>query len=110
MQRSGRSAHAPFVACLFIMALGCSRTSDAQGTATEFWPELEVYWKTADQFRFMGDAALTTGADASCGEGTLGLFLDYLQDTRHVVRAGYRQTQCLAGEARRERRGLVELT
>jgi hypothetical protein len=96
-------------------------------TQRQFWPEVKVFVSVNEAVRFISKASMNRDRDTSYREGTFGYFLDVamkpvfrrkLREREDVFRrrfltfrGGVQYTTGLAsGDARREKRGLIEFT
>jgi hypothetical protein len=103
MMPSGRV----LVAC-FALSLSLPWAAHAQSTATEVWPELDVYWRTSARFRSMLEVALKTEREGVEPEATVGLYEDLLRLPAGYARLGVRRTFSTADASYREWRAVGE--
>jgi hypothetical protein len=79
-------------------------------SATEVWPELDVYWQPALHQRTYLELSTSTEREGSKREGSVGLYQDYLQLPSGYLRLGYRYTRSLRDNTYRESRLVGEVT
>jgi hypothetical protein len=76
----------------------------AQASTSEGWPELDVHWRTANDFRAVLELSLSTEREQNDHEATIGLFGDYLHLPGGYLRFGFRYTFSVADTSYREPR------
>jgi hypothetical protein len=96
---------ASFVRCALLgLILAAPEVVFAQASTSEVWPELDVYWRTANDFRAVLELSMSTERERSDHEATIGLFGDYLHLPGGYLRAGFRYTFSVADTSYREPR------
>jgi hypothetical protein len=87
----------------FFSALG-----RAQKPATEFWPELDVYWSPARHQRTFFELSSSADREGPEREQTIGLYQDYLRLPAIYFRGGFRYTFSTHDNSYRESRIVAE--
>jgi hypothetical protein len=92
-------------------ALGVSVAATARAqSATEFWPELDVFWRPAEHQRTLLELSSSTERESKEREATIGLYQDYLRLPAVYFRGGYRFTFSTHDASYRESRIVGEIT
>ena len=66
--------------------------SIAAAQATQFWPELDVYWRPALRQRTFLELSSSVDQDSPSRDDSIGLYQDYLNLPAGFLRGGYRFT------------------
>lgn len=90
-----------------VVLLPCSAT--AQATATEWWPELDVFYQPAKRQRTFLELSAQTEREGPKHQASAGLYQDYLWLPAGFARAGYRFTFSTRDASYRESRLVGEL-
>src|SRR5690348_16781340 len=78
-------------------ALLCgARSGSAQSTASEVWPEIDVYWSPRERVRLLGIASVTRNDESRYREGSAGAYVEYSWQRGRYVRLGYLRTESLS--------------
>jgi hypothetical protein len=93
---------------ILLMAIAAGVT--AQTTTQEFWPELDVFWRTAERQRTFLELSDAVEQEGSKREATVGLYQDYLSLPAGYLRGGYRYTFSTRDASYRESRLVGEAT
>src|SRR5437764_564162 len=75
---------------------------------TEFWPELDIFWRPALHQRTFLEVSGSADHEAAKREATVGLYQDYLNLPSLYLRAGYRYTFTTRDASYRESRVVGE--
>jgi hypothetical protein len=78
-----------------LLALACAAPAAAQGNATEFWPEVDAWWRLSPAWRLSLFVPISKNLDTHYREGNLIAQADYAWGHPHGVR-----TRRLADEDR----------
>ena len=84
--------------------------SIANAQVTEFWPELDIYWRPAERQRTFLELSSSADRDTPKREATVGLYQDYLNLPSSYLRLGYRFTFSTHDASYRESRIVAEGT
>jgi len=98
--RRRSSVFARLVSLALLMAVAGS----ASAQSTEFWPEVDVYWRPAEHQRTFLELSSSAERDGPKREATVGLYQDYLRLPIGYLRAGYRFTFSTRDASYRESR------
>jgi len=118
---------APALALLALLLLAPASPANAQSVRYEVWPEIDIYVKLGDRFRFVWIGSFNQDQDEKNREGAFNYFLEFalrpvfrreLRDQEDVFRrrfltfrAGYQySTSLAAGDSRSENRAIAEST
>ena len=96
-----------FLALPLVAALRAGAAMRAQ-TTSEVWPEIDVYWRPAEQQRSMLELSKSAEREGAKHEATVGVYQDYLFLPRGYLRAGYRFTASTRDASYRESRIVLE--
>jgi hypothetical protein len=91
-----------------VLLLALATSASAQTHATEYWPELDVYWTQAEHQRNMLELAGSSDHESSKHEMSVGVYQDYLLLPWAFYRAGIRTTFTTRDASYREVRAVVE--
>jgi hypothetical protein len=79
-------------------------------SATEVWPEVDLYWQPALHQRTFFELSTSSEREGTKREGSVGLYQDYLRLPSGYFRFGYRYTRSLKDNTYRESRVVGEVT
>jgi hypothetical protein len=94
----------------FALAALLPCAANAQSTATEWWPELDVYHRPAEHQRSFLELSASAEREASKRDASIGLYQDYLWLPGGFARGGYRFTFSTRDASYRESRFVGEVT
>jgi len=94
----------------FVLCMASTSPLTAQTTLHELWPQLNVYWKASNTYRFYLLTRVTMVPELGYSESMIGFHADYLRVPHGFARIGVREISSLTDSSYHEERALAEVT
>lgn len=95
---------------VFALCIASTSPLTAQTTLHEEWPQLNVYWKASNTYRFYLLTRVTMVPELGYSEAMIGFHADYLRLPHGFARIGVREISSLTDSSHHEQRALAEVT